>query len=199
MMDPKENTDNPYIAPSSNLTDESEEFREWTELTISCAESYCRDLVFGRTLALSIFVFVQVALDTILHGWKVSILDHSQSQTLSLCCLGLLLLTVPGVKLYVYIRRQTSTVNEFVQDKTKELGGIANRPWVVAMLMMLISLVSCLPQDIVRVLGDRADVWSTVGSLSYLVLPIVFPIAYFVVRAVRQKAERSLKQMCEET
>lgn len=195
----KEKTENPYVSPSSNLIDESDVCREWDEFTIKCAENFCRCLVFGRILALSSFAFVKFAVDTALHGWEELIQTSPASLTLTVVCPMVLIAIVPGVKLYVYYRRRTNTLRDFIEDKAKELRSLFNQPWATTMLMLLTCLMLIVPQDLIRDLWDPEVTWPTVRSLSLLVIPLVLPISYFIVRAAQQKARYWLERMSEET
>lgn len=198
MVIDKEKANNPYHVPSSNLRNERENPREWTDFAIRCAENYSRNLFFGRVFAISCFVFAKVVLDTVLNGWEESFLNRPMTHALSIACLVLLVLTFPGVKAFVYFQRRTGTVNAFLVDGRKELQGLSSRPIGVVVIVLLFCLFLFIVEDIGPGRPQLEPVWLSVRSPSLIALPLVAPITYFVARVTRRKAEGWFEQLAEE-
>ena len=199
MTEQQEKATSPYLPPTSNLRDDREDLREWSEFTSRCAERYCRSLVFGRVFAMSSYVFVKVLFDTGLHGWEQSVLNKPMTQGLLISCLVLVTLTVPGVKIFVYFQRLTNTVNTFLEDGREELKRLLSRPIGIAVFMLSVCLLLFLTEGFSGGWPNTARFWHTVGISTLLSLPLVVPIAYIVARTARKRAEDWLEQMSSET
>lgn len=120
------------------------------------------------------------------------------TQGLSIACLVLLVLTPPGVKLFVYFQRLTGTVNTFLEEGRKELRGLVSRPTGVVVIMLMFCLFLFLVEDVAPELPQLEPVWLSIKSPSLLALLLVAPVTYFVARVTRKKAEDWLEQLAEE-
>ncbi len=196
MSKQREQSDNPYRAPSSNLTDERNASAEWSDTFVDGAEKFIRCYLLGLSISLLFSIFAMVALDFYFQGWEDALFDDMEyALFLPIACFVLLALTVPISKIYVRRMKQKHTVQRFITSQRQALLKWYNRTISITLVVLIASAVLWL---YFAILDDFLGFNLTslqARSRALLALPVISPVVFVVVRATHRKARDIIDQM----
>lgn len=178
----KEQSNNLYRVPVSNLRGKSDKKPEWSNFGLRCAERYSRCLGFGHTLSACAFVFAKIVLDSAMYGLQQGMLQ-GVGIPLALFLLVSLVLSFPINSYFKKFLKRKRTVETFLKDCQKEVRKPFVLPFLTSIWLMSMCLLMFLSED------------SSGLELTLIAYLIALPIAYTITRAASQKAAAWLDQL----
>lgn len=201
MIKQKEEGDNPYQPPSSNLSDESEKGKIWSYFAIKCAKNHQRAMLFGICSALFASLLATMILDIVLSGTTVGIFDGETLSIWMVFTFGLIGGFL-GSEFSLRYQRKRNSVQKYISMTQASFQNWPYKPIVITIFLPLVTVLCILPgvyEEIRGALIDR-DVDFTVlamKSRALLILPFMMPITYMLAKASKRRAEYWLKKMVQ--
>ncbi len=194
MNDQDEKLTNPYVAPSSNLTGDFDAAKEWDEFYTNLADRFWRDYCYGVYLSFCICISAIVACDSYLHGWKQALFGPIPNGMILLIALFVTsAFIIPSTKSLTRYYKRKYELHRFISLFEKNL-----RKWyewtITVTILILIGVGALWLFFSWRRFGFDLSLLALYGR-ALIVLPIVGPAVYFVMRRAKRKALSALKQM----
>lgn len=173
---------NVYRAPSSNLSIKSREKTEWSRSALRCAEKCSQCMWFAQVLAACAFVFIKIAVDSLVLGWQKGVMEGAAVPA-SVICLVILALGVPIVRCSIYYQRRKISIETFVEKYQKEIRRPLVLRFLTTSLVMSIFLLMFLSED------------PSGFALTLISYFVALPITYAVTNATSKRAAVWLEQV----
>ncbi len=192
MVEEQHSADNPYRAPSSNLTHEAD---EWSTFRIMCGERYWRSWIVGCNSATVILLLSKVGMDTIIFGGNGDSSSSNMALNFLIVMLVQLALAIPISKLTLYLHRRTQTPKRFYEKQSKSMRRWYNQPIPLLVLIMSIIVTVVFGVEVLYAHVSPVSAWIPMQTLSFVAIPLVTPIAYFPLRSGSRSAEEWLNRI----